>query len=233
MKATKSLNNWRKPMKELKKTNETIEESQGKGTKINGKVKKNNEQMEKTHENMKKNDGLKTRMPDATEVLKGVQNMTHLECPIYARKKFRMIFLVLDFFNDAGIPSACDDNFVAPHFHTDFSSSILEEPYFISSPVFWRHSKWTMEIQMVHHTLESWKHQGHQSNMTKTWQKRSQIFWIQENETCQKLVFFLSCFSVIFLSFSCHCLSVFQSFLSFSSIKATQPLTNQSKPKKK
>ena len=71
-------------MKKLKKTNETIEDNQGKGTKINGKVKKNNEQMEKIHENMKKNDGLKTRMPDATEILKGVQNMTHLECPIYA-----------------------------------------------------------------------------------------------------------------------------------------------------
>ena len=42
-------------------------------------------------------DGLKTRMPDATEILIGVQNMTHLECPIYAWKKFRMIFLVLDF----------------------------------------------------------------------------------------------------------------------------------------
>ena len=41
-------------MKKLKKTNETIEENQGKGTKINGKVKKNNEQMEKTNENMKK-----------------------------------------------------------------------------------------------------------------------------------------------------------------------------------
>ena len=41
-------------MKKLKKTNETIEENQGKGTKINRKVKKNNEQMEKkTRENMK------------------------------------------------------------------------------------------------------------------------------------------------------------------------------------
>ena len=34
-------------MKKLKKTNETTEENQGKGTKINGKVKKNNEHMEK------------------------------------------------------------------------------------------------------------------------------------------------------------------------------------------
>ena len=34
-------------MNKLKKTNETIEENQGKGTKINGKVKKNNEHMEK------------------------------------------------------------------------------------------------------------------------------------------------------------------------------------------
>ena len=33
-------------MKKLKKTNETIEENHGKGTKINGKVKKTNEQME-------------------------------------------------------------------------------------------------------------------------------------------------------------------------------------------
>ena len=48
----------------------------------------------------KKRDGLKTRMPDATEIMKIVQNMTHLECPIYAWKKFRMIFLVLDFFYD-------------------------------------------------------------------------------------------------------------------------------------
>ena len=42
-------------------------------------------------------DGLKTRMPDAIEIMKRVQNMTHLECPIYARKKFRMIFLVFFF----------------------------------------------------------------------------------------------------------------------------------------
>ena len=69
----------------------------------------------------------------------------------------------------------------------------------------------------------------HDKNMT----EESQICWIQENETCQKLVLFLSCFSVIFLSFSCHCLSVFQSFFSFSSIKATKPLTNQSKTKEK
>ena len=155
-------------------------------------------------------DGLKTKMPDATEIMKRVQNMTHLECPIYARKKKNPHVF---FFDDGGIPSACDDNFVAPHFHKDFDHPFFRNP--ISSPVFRRHSKWRMEIQMVHHTLESWKHQGHQSNMTKTWQKRSQIFWIQENETCQKIVFFLSCFSVIFLSFSCHCLSVFQSFFHF------------------
>ena len=33
-------------MNKLKETNETIEENQRKGTKINGKVKKTNEQME-------------------------------------------------------------------------------------------------------------------------------------------------------------------------------------------
>ena len=33
-------------MKKLKKTNETIEENQGKGTNINGKIEKTNEQMQ-------------------------------------------------------------------------------------------------------------------------------------------------------------------------------------------
>ena len=54
-------------------------------------------------------DGLKTRMPDATEIMKRVQNMTHLECPIYARKKFRMIFFSFLFFDDGGILSATGD----------------------------------------------------------------------------------------------------------------------------
>ena len=37
---------------------------------------------------MKKNnsDGLKTRMPDATEIPKWFQNMTPLECPICPKK---------------------------------------------------------------------------------------------------------------------------------------------------
>ena len=57
----------------------------------------------KTNEKIKSNrDGLKTRMPDATEILKGFQNMTHLECLMHARKK------VPDpiFFYDGGVPSA-------------------------------------------------------------------------------------------------------------------------------
>ena len=52
-------------MKKIKKTNEAIEENQGKGTQINGQVKKTNEKNDQNS-----SDGLKNRMPDATEILK-------------------------------------------------------------------------------------------------------------------------------------------------------------------
>ena len=105
--------------------------------------------------------------------------------------------------DDGGIPSACDDNFVAPHFHRDFDHPFFRNP--ISSPVFRRHSKWRMEIQMVHHTLESWKHQGHQSNMTKTWQKNRKYFESRKMKLAKNLCFFVMFFChfpVIFLSLS-------------------------------
>ena len=75
---------WRKPMNKWKKTNENMK--------------------------TKNSDGLKTRMPDATEILKRFQDMTHLECPIYAWKKFWMIFFSFLFFDDWGIPSATGDH---------------------------------------------------------------------------------------------------------------------------
>ena len=75
-------------MKPLKKTKEKGQKSMAKWRKTMNKWKK----IMKTRK--KERDGLKTRMLDATEIMKRVQNMTHLECPIYAWKKFRMIFFV-------------------------------------------------------------------------------------------------------------------------------------------
>ena len=54
MKAAKPMKNQSKPMKiktnEKEKTFETIEENQGKGTNINGKVKKTDERMTENYE---------------------------------------------------------------------------------------------------------------------------------------------------------------------------------------
>ena len=134
-------------------------------------------------------------------------------CPKKVPDDFFLFFLC----DDGGIPSACDDNFVAPHFHRDFDHPFFRNP--ISSPVFRRHSKWRMEIQMVHHTLESWKHQGHQSNMTKTWQKNRTYFESRKMKLAKHLCFFCH----VFLSFSCHFLVIvslfFNHFFHFLALK--------------
>ena len=89
-------------MKPLKKIKE-------KGQKSIAKWRKTMNKWKKLMNTWKIRDGLKTRLPDATEIMKRVQNMTHLECPIYARKKFRMIFFSFLFFDDGGILSATGD----------------------------------------------------------------------------------------------------------------------------
>ena len=55
----------------------------------------------------------KTKMPDATETLKGFQNMTHLECPIYAPKTSSGSDFFSSWFSyDGGIPSAAQKLFL-------------------------------------------------------------------------------------------------------------------------
>ena len=73
--------NQRKPTKPLKKTKEKGQTYQWQSEENQWT---NGRKLMKTWKN--NSDGLKTRMPDATEILKGFQNMTHLECPICLKK---------------------------------------------------------------------------------------------------------------------------------------------------
>ena len=76
------------------------------------------------------------------------------------------------------------------------------------------------QLNMTHHTLESWKHKGKQWNMTKTWQKKTtendrKCWNSRKMKFAKNSRFFLSCL----LSLSCHCLVIafllFNHFLNF------------------
>ena len=84
-------------------------------------------------------------------------------------------------------------------FHPPYLGDILSDA--------WK-SKWYIT------QLESWKHQGHQSNMTKTWQKNRKYFESRKMKLAKNLCFFVMFFChfpVIFLSLSL-CFSIIFSF---------------------